>query len=119
MSWLRWLGAEYHKLLIIAIVIDRAWDRLVRFWDKIVGVEEFIEKRYHERRFTTMNLQAIEAMIGVAKKFIPTLENVITQLPVLAGPVSADVEADIQAVLKTISDLQSAIESLQTTIKAA
>lgn len=64
-----------------------------------------------------MNIAAFEVLLGVAKKFIPTLEAIVSKLPLVAGPVNDDVKTVISDVLKIISDLQAAFLALEEAVK--
>lgn len=71
--------------------MDSLWDRGVRLYERFRSTEEFIERRYHQRRHTMINPIAILEDVSLAAQAVQKLKE---NLPLIA---------------KTVADLKQAV----------
>jgi len=112
----RWLSLEWHKVVILLIGLDTAWDRIRRLWERFAPLELFVERRYHERRNIMGN---ILKYLEMAKYAIPVIDAVVAEIKAAIPVEKADVVAAYEAVEKAVTDLKAAIENLITAVKTA
>jgi hypothetical protein len=116
-TMLKWLAAEWHRVLIALLTLDHLWDRLEPHIEKFKSAADFVERRLHERRHTDM--ENILTYLGMAKYAIPVIDAIVAEIKAVVPVEKADIVAAVAAVEKAVADLKTAIEALITAVKAA
>lgn len=67
-----WLSQEWHKIIIALLALERLADWIYRLWKRFKPIEEFVERRIHERRHITMT-DPLEYLIGEVEMLLAKL----------------------------------------------
>lgn len=105
---LEFLAQQWHKILIAFLSIGKTIEWGLQAWEKFKPVEEFIERRYHERRHSMFNPLTALVILGEIEKSLPALQQALKDVnQAIADKNNAT--AEFQDVAKILSDVQSLI----------
>lgn len=116
-----WLSASWHKILIGLLTADRLWCRGLQLWDHCKPLEEFVERRMHERRQNTMNIEKwfehlADFIIGAFQHTAPAVTEAVTQAAAGAAIATAEQDPKVQAVTAASVALLAAAQNLKAAI---
>ena len=109
---MNWFANSWHKIIIVIIALDRLWNRLYPLYEKADKVEQYLEKRWHERRKGDINMANPIADIQLA---LQILAEVRTALPILGKSIVDLKQAwvDKTDATKATNDLAQVLTDLE------
>jgi len=88
-----WIAQEWSKVGIAILTVGKSIEWIYNAWEKLRPIEEFVERRYHERRHNMIS--------------ISTLADLPKDLALLAA-VMPKIQASIPLIQKTAADISQA-----------
>jgi hypothetical protein len=109
---LEWISAEWHKVVIFLLMMDHLYDRLLPMFEKFHTAEQYLDRRFHERRH---NMTPIATKVAEGFQILNiALSNAPKILADIATAEAAqkDPVAEMAALSQLLADLQPAVNSL-------
>lgn len=103
----KWWGLVFHR---IVTGVGVTWLTIDRIWEKVRPIEEFVERRYHERRIHNMSMTQIVKVAEEAPQLIGQIITTVND----AKKVLAELQAnpDAQKVLADITAIEAQIKAI-------
>ncbi len=105
-----WLGAQWHKIVIAMIALERLWEH-------IKPVEEFVERRLGERR-RTMNIPVLTQLVHLIEEILKTETPFVEKAAATAAIETAEQDPKVQAVTAASAALLEAAQNLKAAVNA-
>ena len=113
---LNWIRDEWHRVVIFLLAMDHLYDRLQPMFEKLKNTEEYVEKRFHQRRHEMLNPITIVTDINLAVTAITKVQAALPQIQKTVADIKQAV-ADKQDTTKLDADLVTLMADVQTDLE--